>query len=237
MGRQLRLGGKITLKRVFGAIYAAFVLIQAYFVGQVLWYSHAPVTESAYMQSEKERLGKLSYRHVPLNKIATAMVRAAVAAEDFDFAKHNGIDWQATYTAFISNVLEGESAPGGSTISQQTVKNLFLTQRKSYLRKAEEIFLTMVMEATWSKGRIIETYLNIAEFGEGIFGVEAAARHYFGKTALKLTAWESAWLAAILSNPKYYEKRGTTPWIRKRMSIIMQTVQNYEIRRLNNRMP
>ena len=163
------------LKSLFLAILAIVLVIEGYYIAQVLWYSIAPVETSAYIESESERLGRVDYRPVPLNRISTSMIQAAVAAEDFDFAKHHGIDWDATYQAFISNVLEGESAPGGSTISQQTVKNLFLSHEKSYFRKGQEIFLTLVMETTWSKGRIIETYLNIAEFGEGIFGVEAAA--------------------------------------------------------------
>ena len=225
------------LRRILVFLIVAFVCFELFRVGEVVWYGFNPVTTSAYIESETERLGRIDFRPVALNRISTSMVRAAVAAEDFDFAKHHGIDWDATYQAFISNVLEGESAPGGSTISQQTVKNLFLTHEKSYFRKGQEIFLTLMMEATWSKGRIIETYLNIAEFGEGIFGVEAAARHYYQKSAASLNPWESAWLAAILTNPKYYEKRGTTPWLAKRISIIMQTVRNYEIRKLNNRLP
>lgn len=237
-----RAGGRLrnksqTLRGLIVLLIAAFAFYEFYCVGKVIWYGYHPVTTSAYIESESARLGRVDYRPVPLNRISTSMIQAAVAAEDFDFAKHHGIDWDATYQAFISNVLEGESAPGGSTISQQTVKNLFLSHEKSYFRKGQEIFLTLVMETTWSKGRIIETYLNIAEFGEGIFGVEAAARHYYQKSAALLNPWESAWLAAILTNPKYYEKRGTTPWLAKRISIIMKTVKNYEIRRLNNRLP
>ena len=228
---------KRLLKLFFITLAAAFVLFEGYYVGQVVWYSIAPVKTSAYIESERDRLGRIQFKPVLLKNVANDMVKATVAAEDVRFLEHFGIEWSATGEAFVSNVIEGERAPGGSTITQQTVKNLFLTHEKSYLRKIQEMFLALVMEATWSKGRILQTYLNIAEFGEGIFGVEAAARHYYQKSAASLNPWESAWLAAILTNPKYYEKRGTTPWLAKRISIIMQTVRNYEIRRLNNRLP
>ena len=113
-----------------------------------------------------------------------------------------GVQWEAVREAFIANILKDRRAPGGSTLTQQTVKNLFLSHERSYLRKAEEIFLAQMMELLWSKKRILETYLNIAEFGDGIFGVEAASRYYFHKNASRLNKSESVWLASILINPK-----------------------------------
>ena len=164
------------------------------------------------------------------------MVKATVAAEDVNFMEHFGIEWKATGEAFVNNVIEGERAPGGSTITQQTVKNLFLTHEKSYLRKFQEMILSLVMDATWSKGRILQTYLNIAEFGEGIFGVEAAARHYYGISARNLTHWQSVWLAAILSNPRYYETHGSTDWLRHRIDVIEGSMKEPQFVSIKNRM-
>lgn len=214
---------------------ALVVAIESYYVGQVVYYAYEPISTSSYIESEKERLGKVLHYPVKLNQMSNNIIRCAISAEDFHFPKHGGIEWNSTYRAFINNVFYDRSAPGGSTISQQTVKNLFLSHEKSYFRKAQEIFLTLVMESTWSKGRIIEAYLNVAEFGQGIFGVEAAARYYFGTHAKDLTEWQSVWLAAILTNPRYYQKH-TTPKLRAQMWRIAKNLDNYEIRRINNQM-
>ena len=224
------------LKKVLAALVIVFIAVEGYYISQVLWYSVAPVKTSAYIESERERLGKVEFRPVRLRNISSEMVRAAVAAEDVRFTEHFGIEWAATGEAFVNNVIEGESAPGGSTITQQTVKNLFLSHEKSYIRKFQEMVLALVMEATWSKGRILQTYLNIAEFGEGIFGVEAAACHYYGMSARNLTHWQSVWLAAILSNPRYYEKHGSTKWLRHRIDVIEGSMKEPQFAKINNRM-
>ena len=227
---------KKLLKLFSIALAAAFVLFEGYYAGQVVWYSIAPVKTSAYIESERDRLGRIQFKPVLLKNVANDMVKATVAAEDVRFLEHFGIEWSATGEAFVSNVIEGERAPGGSTITQQTVKNLFLTHEKSYLRKIQEMFLALVMEATWSKGRILQTYLNIAEFGEGIFGVEAAARHYYGISARNLSHWQSVWLAAILSNPRYYEAHGSTQWLRHRIDVIEGSMKEPQFVSINNRM-
>ena len=227
---------KLFFKRAFFAALAVFILVEGYYIGQVLWYSVAPIETSAYIESERERLGSVQFRPVLLRNISTDMVRATVAAEDVRFMEHFGIEWEATGEAFVNNVIEGERAPGGSTITQQTVKNLFLTHEKSYLRKFQEMILALVMEATWSKGRILNTYLNIAEFGEGVFGVEEAARHYYGVSARRLSHWQSVWLAAILSNPRYYEKHGSTRWLRHRIDVIEGSMREPPFASINNRM-
>lgn len=225
------------LKSLFLAILAIVLVIEGYYIAQVLWYSIAPVETSAYIESEKERLGRVQFKPVLLRNVANDMVRATVAAEDARFTEHFGVEWEATGEAFVSNVIEGDRAPGGSTITQQTVKNLFLTHEKSYLRKVQEMILALVMEATWSKGRILQTYLNIAEFGEGVFGVEAASRHYYGTSARRLSHWQSVWLAAILSNPRYYETHGSTDWLRHRIDVIEGSMKEPQFAKINNRMP
>lgn len=227
---------KRTVKRICLTLAALFIVVEGYYIGQVVWYSIAPIQTSAYIESERERLGKVQFKPVLLRNISNDMVRATVAAEDARFMDHFGIEWEATGEAFVNNVIEGERAPGGSTITQQTVKNLFLTHEKSYLRKFQEMVLALVMDATWSKGRILQTYLNVAEFGEGIFGVEAAARHYYGISARRLSHWQSVWLAAILSNPRYYERQGSTDWLRHRIDVIEGSMKEPQFAAINNRM-
>lgn len=149
------------------------------------------------MWTEGSRLGKIDQKWVALEDIAPVMARSVVAAEDARFCQHWGIDVQA-----VRAVLDEGSQRGGSTISQQVVKNVFLWQERSWLRKALETLITPAVEAVWSKRRIVEVYLNVAEMGEGIFGVEAAARRYFDVTPDQLSARQAALLAALLPAPK-----------------------------------
>ena len=169
-----------------------------------------------YMKQEARRLGQIAHDWTPMAGIAPVMARSAVAAEDADFCNHWGFDMRA-----IRQVLERGGARGASTISQQTVKNVYLWQGRSWLRKAMEALMTPVVEAVWSKQRIIEVYLNIAEFDEGVFGVGAAARHYFGVNASELTAQQAARLAAVLPDPKDRSASKPSNWVRKRAAGIM----------------
>lgn len=148
-------------------------------------------------------LHRLQHRYVPLRKISPALVRAVIAAEDGKFCDHHGVDWKALGGAVeeLADDDERRSA-GASTITMQTTKNLFLWNGRSFIRKALEIPLSLVLDLVWSKQLIMETYLNVAEFGPGIYGAEAAARVYFGKSARALTSREAALLAATLPNPK-----------------------------------
>jgi monofunctional biosynthetic peptidoglycan transglycosylase len=139
---------------------------------------------------------------VPINRISPHLTHAVIAAEDGKFCVHRGVDWRAMRGAVAEAIdIDGDPSHGASTIPMQTVKNLFLWHNFSYLRKPIEIPLALLLEVFWSKRRILETYLNTAEFGRGIFGAEAAARHYFGKSAAGLSLYESALLAAALPNP------------------------------------
>ena len=172
------------------AIVAVFSVLM--FLGRFV----APWT-TPYMFAESRRLGGVEYDWSPLDEIAPVMARSAVAAEDADFCEHWGFDLGA-----IREAIEDGGARGASTISQQVVKNLYLWQGRTYTRKALEAVLTPGLEAIWTKQRIVEVYLNIAEFDDGVFGVEAAARHYFGVGASALSATQAARLAAILPDPK-----------------------------------
>lgn len=154
-----------------------------------------PVTP--YMMSERSRLGGIEHEWVSMDEIAPAMARSAVAAEDANFCLHWGLDLAA-----IRAAMDAGGTRGASTISQQVVKNVYLWHGRSWLRKALEAGMTPLVEAVWTKRRILEVYLNVAEFDEGVFGVEAAARHYFGVSAADLTDRQAALLAAVLPDPK-----------------------------------
>lgn len=164
----------------------------------VLAYSVLPVPTTPYMLAERWRLGTAIERDwTPIEQISPALQRAVVAAEDANFCLHWGFDMEAIRAAIASGAQRG-----GSTITQQTVKNAFLWHGRSWLRKSVEALLTPVVELFWSKQRVLEVYLNVAEFDTGVFGAEAAAQHYFGVSADALTATQAARLAAILPNPQ-----------------------------------
>lgn len=164
-----------------------------------------------YMFSEARRLGGVDQEWVSMEHIAPVMARSVVAAEDANFCNHWGFDVVAIKRA----IAEGSNR-GASTLSQQTVKNVYLWQGRSWVRKAMEALMTPLVEAIWPKRRILEVYLNIAEFDEGVFGVGAAARHYFQVTPDQLTATQAARLAAILPSPKTRSASSPTDYIRKR---------------------
>ena len=164
-----------------------------------------------YMMSERGRIGPLDRDWVPMEQIAPVMARSAVAAEDANFCLHWGLDVRA-----IEAALEAGGARGASTISQQVVKNVFLWHGRSWLRKSAEAIWTPMTEIIWTKHRILELYLNVAEFDEGVFGVGAASRHYFGVSAADLSATQAARLAAILPSPKKRSASNPSSFVRKR---------------------
>ena len=172
-------------------------------------YLNPPTTP--YMFSEGRRLGGVKQVWVDMENIAPVMARSAVAAEDANFCLHWGLDVNAIQAALA----EGGNR-GGSTISQQVVKNVYLWQGRSWFRKSLEAVMTPVVEAIWTKERILEVYLNVAEFDDGVFGVEAAAVHYFGVQARELSAVQAARLAAVLPNPKGRSASQPTSTLRNR---------------------
>ena len=141
-----------------------------------------------------------------------------IASEDQKFLHHDGVDWDALELAMEKHIEKGKG--GGSTITQQVVKNVFLSHKKSYIRKGREILISLVLDYIWPKSRILEVYLNTAEFGEGIFGVEAASRYYFGCNASQLSRSQAAFLAAILPRPKYYQVHRNSAYIQRKASRI-----------------
>lgn len=173
-----------------------------------------PTTQT--MWGETRRLGDVDHDWAPMDRIAPVMARSVVAAEDANFCTHWGFDVEA-----IRAALEDGSTRGASTISQQVVKNVYLWQGRSWFRKALEAAITPAVEAIWSKRRILEVYLNVAEFGEGVFGAEAAARHYFGISAGDLSAVQAARLAAVLPSPKTRSASQPSARLRRRAAQIM----------------
>ena len=152
--------------------------------------------------------------------IAKSAKQAAIASEDAKFSQHQGFDFDGIEAAMKKNEASGTSSAGGSTITQQLAKNLFLTSHRSYIRKGEEAIITVMIEKIWDKTRILTAYLNIAEFGNGIYGVEAAAQHYFDKSADALNRDESALLISMLTNPKYYEDNQGNQRLRNKQRIV-----------------
>jgi monofunctional biosynthetic peptidoglycan transglycosylase len=160
------------------------------------------------------------YQWVSLDQIAPAMGAAVIAAEDQKFSEHFGFDWNAIEKAIEHNE-HTKRLRGASTLSQQTAKNLFLPSGRTWIRKGVEAYFTVLLETEWSKRRILEVYLNIVEFGDGIYGVESASRIYFGKPAARLTSNEAALLAAVLPNPHLYKVKKPTEYVRGRQEWIL----------------
>ncbi len=163
-----------------------------------------------------------SWTWVPLTHISPHLSRAVVAAEDASFFLHEGFDWEGIKDAALHNLEAGELTRGGSTITQQLAKNLYLSPERSLWRKAREALITRSLEHHLTKTRILELYLNVAEWGRGVYGAEAAARHHFGKAAADLTAEESAWLAAMLPSPQRYDPLRKTATLTRRHHRILR---------------
>lgn len=202
----------------------------------ILFFRFIPVPFSSYMVQQQVGhwlQGDFHYRArstwVSLEKISPNMQLAVITAEDQKFPSHYGFDFAAIQKAFKHNGKSTRQIRGGSTISQQTAKNLILWHGQSWLRKGLEVPATMLLELGWSKKRILEVYLNIAEFGEGIFGVEAASRFYFNKSAKNLTQSEAALLAAVLPNPIIYKVKKPSALVRKKQQWIIRQMRNLGI--------
>ena len=191
---------------------AALLLLQVWFFAQVLiWRQFAPWQTSFMRQQlavlrERQPDAELDWRWVPYARIAPALKRAVVAAEDDRFMQHSGFDWAGLRHALERNHKQGKWVAGGSTISQQLAKNLFLSPSRNVLRKAQEAAITVMIETTWPKQRILEVYLNVVEWGNGVFGAEAAAQHYHGVSAARLSNAQAAQLAVRLPNPRHFER-------------------------------
>jgi monofunctional glycosyltransferase len=176
-------------------------------------------------ESKEKRPITKEWSWAPLSRISSHLQRAVVVAEDASFFVHEGFDWQGIRDAALHNFEAGEMKRGGSTITQQLAKNLYLSSERSLLRKTREALITRSLEHHLTKERILELYLNVAEWGRGVYGAEAAARHHFGKSAADLTMSEAAWLAAILPSPRRYDPIRKTTALTRRHQRILRLVQ------------
>lgn len=205
-----------------------FLIVLFLPVGGVLVHAVVPPFVTILMVKRVAQGEGLDYRWRSLNDISPRLVEGVIAAEDARFCSHMGFDIEAIEKALDANA-RGGKVRGGSTISQQTAKNVFLWPSRDWVRKGLEAGYTVMIEAVWGKRRIMEVYLNVAEWAPGVYGAEAAARHWYGKSARDLTAREAARLAAILPSPRRYKAASPGPYVRRRASRIqaaMGTIRN-----------
>lgn len=209
--------------------------IQLWFFGWVLIWRFTEPGPTQFMRIRLEELqhknpqATLQHIWVPYGQISVNLKRALIAAEDSKFMQHQGFDLEGIQKALEKNEKRGRIAAGGSTITQQLAKNLFLWPEKSLIRKGEEALITMMIEATWSKRRILEVYINEIEWGTGIFGAEAAARHYFGVSAAELDEYQAAKLASMVPSPQYYDRRGETEGLLRQTDVILERMNKVAI--------
>jgi len=224
-----------TLAYALAAVAIVFIAVQAWFLGHVLWWNHFNPESTAFMERRLDDLraknpkAELKQTWVPYDRISANLKRAVVSAEDARFAEHEGFDWEGIQKAIEKNEKRGRIVAGGSTITQQLAKNLFLVPTRSWVRKGEEALITLLLEAMLDKRRIFELYLNVIEFGNGVFGAEAAARRYFGVAASQLSPEQAARLAAMAPNPRFYERRPDSPALERRIAIILARMPSAEI--------
>jgi len=212
-----------------------FVLYELSLVARVFWYQHFNPSSSAFMRAAIKDLRRddptasIVHQWVDYTDISPNLVRAVIASEDANFLQHNGVEWDAIRDAWAYNRAQADQGSsrrrGGSTITQQLAKNLFLSPKRSYARKAQELFLAYLIELVMSKERIIELYLNVAQWGQRHFGAEAAAQRYFQRSAANLGPQQAAQLAVMLPNPRYYDTHGVTPYLRQRTQTIAQRMR------------
>ena len=205
----------------------ALVLVQFWFFVHVwYWADHNPQS-TAFMEARLERLmeknpkAELQQQWVPYNRISPNLKRAIIAAEDAKFLDHEGFDWDSIAKAYEKNLKQGKIVSGGSTISQQLAKNLFLPGDRAWWRKGQEAVITVMIETVMTKRRILEIYLNVIEWGNGVFGAEAAAHYHFGIPAASLSAEQAAQLAAMVPSPRRYRPGSETPYLLRRTEIIL----------------
>lgn len=230
----MKLRRKITLWLV-GMPLVLLLLIQTWYLLHIVWWVNHNPTSTAFMRTQLEKLQeknpntKLQHTWVPYNRISVHLKRAIIAAEDANFAEHDGVDWEALQKAYEKNAKKGKVVSGGSTITQQLAKNLFLSGQRSYLRKAEEMAITFMLEMVMDKRRIFEIYLNVIELGSGVFGAEAGAQRYFGVSAAALGPSEAARLAVMLPNPRYFGKHMDSNYLARRSALIQQRMNSSDL--------
>jgi monofunctional biosynthetic peptidoglycan transglycosylase len=229
----MRVGG--LLWRVLLALLVIVLIYQLWIFLHICWWvEHNPDT-TAFMEDrlkvlqEKNPEAKLKHKWVPYKRISNNLKRAVIVAEDAKFVTHRGFDWAGIQYAYEKNLKKGRVVAGGSTISQQLAKNLFLSTKRTPWRKLEEALITVMLEKMMSKRRIFEIYLNVIEWGDGVFGAEAAARHYYGTSAANLGPGQAAKLAAMIPNPRYYDKHRSARGLNRKTGIILARMRQAQL--------
>lgn len=224
-------------------IYAVSVVVlawlstQVYYFGQIAVWNFVDPRSTAFMRSDAWRLAQdrpdLSIAHewVPYERISRNLKRAIIASEDANFVNNNGYETDAILQAWERNKARGKIVAGGSTITQQLARNLFLSREKSYIRKGQELIITWMLETLMDKQRIFEIYLNSVEWGNGVYGAQAAARYYYHSSASQLSAWQSARLAVMLPRPKYFDQHRGSGFLAQRAGVIARRMGAAEVPR------
>ena len=213
---------------------ALVLLVQMYFLVQIWWWTdHNPgMTSMMRLQlsvlREKNPKANIQQTWVPYARISNNLKRAVIASEDAGFTDHDGVDWDAIEKAWKNN-LKNRRIKGGSTITQQLAKNLFLSGERTYLRKGQELVIAYMLELCMSKERILEIYLNVVEWGVGVFGAEAAARHHFGVSAAQLSPAQAARLAAMLPRPRFFDRNPGSGYLAQRTEAILRYMPDAEL--------
>ena len=225
-------------KLLFWLILLPLLLVlalQLYFFLQIGWWVEHNPGSTSFMRQQLSALQKnnpdarLKFEWVDYERISPNLKRAIIASEDANFSGHEGIDWEALQKAYEKNTKRGKVVSGGSTITQQLAKNLFLSGERSYLRKGQEVIIAYMLEYWMDKERIFEIYLNVVEWGNGVFGAQAAARHYYGVPAASLSASQAAKLAVMLPNPRYYDTHRQAPYLARRTGLILRRMGSAEL--------
>lgn len=225
------------LGKSVAAAVALVLLYQLWILAHVLWWIDHNPSSTAFMeaglarQQAKNPDAVLRHKWVPYDRISRNLKRAVVAAEDARFVEHAGFDVAGIQKAFQRNVKKGRLVAGGSTITQQLAKNLFLSGERSFLRKGQEVVITLMIESTWSKRRILEVYLNVIEWGNGIYGAEAASRRYYKKSAANLNRDQAARMAAMIPNPRWYENHRGSRLYQRRVVLIKRYMGSVRVPR------
>ncbi|NCI78696.1 monofunctional biosynthetic peptidoglycan transglycosylase [Acinetobacter kanungonis] len=217
--------------RTLLVVVSFILLVQLWIFSSLVWWRTHPVETTMFMRLDywSEPSEPIHHKWRDYDQISDYLKRAVVTSEDGKFMHHHGFDWEGMQYALERNQDKGKVVAGGSTISQQLAKNLFLYNKRSFIRKGQEAVATWMMERMWSKQRILEVYLNSVEFGDNIYGVEAASQHYFGKSSRSLSRDQAAFLAAILPNPKYYQEHQNDRRIQIRKKMIRKYMRYSQI--------
>jgi monofunctional biosynthetic peptidoglycan transglycosylase len=217
------------------ATVGLMLLVQLYFFVQIWWWTDHNPESTSFMRHQLELLqqknpkAKLQQKWVPYNRISNHLKRAVIASEDANFSEHEGVDWDALQKAYEKNARKGKIVAGGSTITQQLAKNLFLSGERSYLRKVQEFIITYMLEFLMDKERIFEIYLNVVEWGNGVFGAEAAAQHYYGMPAAALGPAQAAHLAVMLPSPRRFDRNFDSGYLARRTEVILRRMNAAEL--------